>query len=415
MKNPSEISNGVKKILLIVIDGLGDEPISQLKNQTPLEAAKTPNLDFLAKNGISGLVLPWLEKGKLPTSEDTHLALFGYDPKIANPGRGVLEVLGTGQEILPGDVCLRGNFATVDKKMKILDRRAGRIENTEPLIEAISNIKIEGVKFLIKKAFSHRIGIVMRGVQSPPNLSSEISDGDPKITGVQPRQIKPKDKTKEAKFIAKVLDEFLEKAHLILKNHPLNEERKFPANYILVRGAGKMKKFLDFSKKYKLRACCIAGGTLYKGIGKYLGMDLIEVEGANGLPNTNLKGKFLTAKNALKKYNFIFLHIKAADNLAEDGNFFGKKEFIEKLDNNLGPMIKLKNVLLIVTGDHSTSSLQKSHCKNSNPILIFGHHPPTAQQGIVKKFSEKECKKGKLGKIKQINLMKKILKYGRFC
>ena len=128
MKNPSEISNGVKKILLIVIDGLGDEPISQLKNQTPLEAAKTPNLDFLAKNGISGLVLPWLEKGKLPTSEDTHLALFGYDPKIANPGRGVLEVLGTGQEILPGDVCLRGNFATVDKKMKILDRRAGRIE-----------------------------------------------------------------------------------------------------------------------------------------------------------------------------------------------------------------------------------------------------------------------------------------------
>jgi len=378
-----------------------------LKNQTPLEAAKTPNLDFLAKNGISGLVLPWLEKGKLPTSEDTHLALFGYDPKIANPGRGVLEVLGTGQEILPGDVCLRGNFATVDKKMKILDRRAGRIENTEPLIEAISNIKIEGVKFLIKKAFSHRIGIVMRG----QNLSPEISDGDPKKVGVMPKKIKPFKKS--AKFTAKVLNEFLEKAHLILKNHPLNKERikkgLLPANFLLVRGAGEMRKIPSFKERYNLRACCIAGGTLYKGIGKYLGMDLIEVEGANGLPNTNLKGKFLTAKKALKNYDFLFLHIKAADNLAEDGNFFGKKEFIEKLDNNLGPMIKLKNVLFIVTGDHSTSSLQKNHCKNPNPILIFGSKKNGSDASL--KFSERECQKGKLGKIKQIDLMKKILEF----
>ena len=392
------------KILLIIIDGLGDKPIPQLKNKTPLEKAETPNLDFLAKKGILGLVLPYFEKGKLPTSEDTHLALFGFDPKISNPGRGVLEVLGIGMEILPGDVCLRGNFTTVDEKMKILDRRAGRIENTEPLIEAISNIKIEGVKFLIKKAFSHRIGIVMRGEK----LSSEISDGDPKIIGVQPLKIKALDKSKKAKFTAKVLNEFLKRAHFILKNHPLNKKRKLPANYILVRGAGKLKKFLDFSKKYKLRAGCIAGGTLYKGIGKYLGMDLIEVEGANGLPNTNLKGKFLTAKKALKNYDFLFLHIKAADNLAEDGNFLGKKEFIEKIDKNLGPMIKLKNVLFIVTGDHSTSSLQKNHCKNPNPILIFGSKKNGSDASL--KFSEKECQKGKLGKIKQINLMEKILK-----
>jgi len=410
----------MKKILLIIIDGLGDEPILELGNKTPLEAAKTPNLDFLAKNGILGQVLPYFEKGKLPTSEDTHLALFGYNPKAFNSGRGVLEVLGAGQEILPGDVCLRGNFATVDKKMKILDRRAGRIENTEPLIEAISNIEvaenfshlppraatrhsaIEGVKFLIKKAFSHRIGIVMRGEK----LSSEISDGDPKITGVQPRQIKPKDKTKSAEFTAKVLNEFLGKAHLILKTHSLNQKRKLPANYILVRGAGKLKKFLDFSKKYRLRAGCIAGGTLYKGIGKYFGMDLIEVEGANGLPNTNLKGKILATKNALKTYDFVFLHIKAADSLAEDGNFLGKKEFIERLDKNLKPLIRLKNVLICVTGDHSTCSLMKSHCKLPNPVLIFDNG-----RDKIEKFSEKECQNGKLGRIKQIDLIKIIKKY----
>jgi len=404
------------KILLIVIDGLGDEPIPQLKNKTPLEKAETPNLDFLAKKGILGLVLPYFEKGKLPTSEDTHLALFGFDPKISNPGRGVLEVLGIGMEILPGDVCLRGNFGTLDEKMKILDRRAGRLENTEPLIEAISNIEIEGVKFLIKKAFSHRIGIVMRGEK----LSSEISDGDPKIIGVQPLKIKALDKSKKAKFTAKVLNEFLKRAHFILKNHPLNKKRKLPANYILVRGAGKLKKFLAFSKKYKLKSCCIAGGTLYKGIGKYLGMDLIQAEGADGLQNTNLKGKILAAEKALKKYNFIFCHIKAADNLAEDGNFLGKEEFIEKIDKNIKPLLGLKNTLIAITADHSTCSELKRHCVEPIPILIYGTPPtllPPASRAPgkngVQKFSEKACQKGKFGKIKQINLMEKILKYAK--
>jgi 2,3-bisphosphoglycerate-independent phosphoglycerate mutase len=385
------------KILLIVIDGLGDEIIPQLGNKTPLEAARTPNLDFLAKNGICGLVLPWHEKGKLPTSEDTHLALFGYDPKIANPGRGVLEVLGIGEKIKKGDVCFRGNFATVDENLMIIDRRAGRIEDTEDLIKDLNKIKIKGVKIIVRKAFGHRMGIIFRG----KNLSADISSNDPKEIGVKVLKIKGQ------KRMVKTLEEFLEKAKAILENHPKNKERKkegkLPANYILVRGAGKLKKFLDFSKKYKLRAGCIAGGTLYKGIGRYLGMDLIKVKKANGLPNTNLKGKILAAKNALKKYDFIFLHIKAADNLAEDGNFFEKKEFIEKLDKNFWPLIKLENVLLIVTGDHSTSSLQKNHCKNPNPILIYG-----AKKSGCKKFSERECKKGKLGIFKQIDLMKKI-------
>ena len=238
------------KILLIVIDGLGDRPIPQLGNKTPLEAAKTPNLDFLAKKGICGLVLPYLQNKKLPTSEDTHLALFSYDPKIYNPGRGVLEVMGIGMEILAGDVCLRGNFATVDEKIKIIDRRAGRIEETTDLIRAIGGIEIEGVKFLIGKSISHRIGIVMRPCLDSVlslgarvvDLSPKISDSDPKITQVRPVQITALDSSKEAKFTARILNQFLAKAHSILKDHPLNKKRKkqglLPANYILVRGAG---------------------------------------------------------------------------------------------------------------------------------------------------------------------------------
>ncbi len=304
-------------------------------------------------------------------------------------------------KILPGDVCLRGNFATVDNKtLKIIDRRAGRIKETKNLIKAISGIEIEGIKFLIGRAASHRIGIVMRG----RGISSKISDGDPKVNGVKPRVIRPLNKSKEAEFTSMVLNQFLQKSHLILKNHPLNKKRKLPANYILTRGAGSLKKIKGLKEKYGLKPVCIAGGALYKGIGKYLGMDLINVKGANGLPTTNLKGKILVAKSALKRYNFIFCHIKAADNLAEDGNYKGKKEFIEKIDKNLKALVNLKNILIVVTGDHSTCSLLKNHCKNPIPILIYGK-----DKDGIQRFCEKECSKGALDKVRQIDLLKKIL------
>ena len=391
------------KIILIIIDGLGDEPIPQFGNKTPLEAAKTPNLDFLAEKGVSGEVLSCVAEGKLPTSEESHLDLFGFDSKIYNPGRGVLETMGIGLKILAGDVCLRGNFATLDNEsFKIKDRRAGRIEKTENLIKAISEIEIDNVKFLIGKAVSHRIGVIMRG----KNLSAEISGSDPKQEWVRPMRIRALKNTKEAKFTAEVLNQFLEKSFDILKNHPLNKKRKLPANCILLRGAGKYKKIPGFYEKYGLKACCIAGGTLYKGIGKFLGMDLIESRKFTGLPKTDLKEKFSVAKKSLDKYDFVFCHIKAADNFAEDGDFQGKKDFIEQIDKKLKNLLDLKNVLIAVTGDHSTCSLLKRHCLEPLPVLVYNDK---IKPDIVKEFSEKACEKGGLGKIKQINLMKKIM------
>ncbi len=397
----------MKKIILMIIDGLGDESIPQLGNKTPLEAAIKPNLDFLAKNGACGLIVPRTEKGKLPTSEDCHLALFGYNPKKANPGRGVLEVLGIGEKILKEDVCFRGNFATVDENLKIIDRRAGRIEGTEPLIKSLNKIKIKGVKIIIKKAFGHRFGLILRG----KNLSEKVSSNDPKEAGDKVFKIKPlKIKSKKT---AQILNLFLDISHSILERHPLNKERVLkgflPANYLLLRGAGKLKRIEKFSQKYKLKAGFIAGGTLYKGIGRYLGMKEIKVRGANGLPTTNLKGKFLAAKKNIKNFDFIFLHIKAVDNFAEDGNFLEKKNFIEKIDQNLKLLLNLKNTLIIVTGDHSTSSLLKKHCRALIPILIYGKIADS-----VKEFSERACQKGDLGELRQINLMKKILKLAKY-
>lgn len=397
----------MKKILLLVIDGLGDEKIPQLKNQTPLEAAKTPNLDFLAQNGILGEVLPWRKRGELPTSEDCHLALFGFDPKKENPGRGVLEVLGIGFKLKKGDVCLRGNFATVNEDFKVIDRRAQRIERTEKLILALNKIKLKKGKVIVKKAFGHRVGIIIRG----KNFGEKITSNDPKKVGVSVLKIKAKDK--KSQKTADVLNEFLEKAHFVLKHHFENQKRilkgKLPANFLLVRGAGKFKKIKSFKEKYNLKAGFIAGGTLYKGIGKYLGMEEIKVKGATGTIKTNLKGKFLAAKKYIKKFDFIFLHVKATDNLAEDGNFFGKKSFLEKIDKNLRKILGLKDTLICVTGDHATSSLKKSHCNLPNPILIY----PFKSSKKVLKFSERECKRGDLGKIKQIEVLRKILKLAK--
>lgn len=395
------------KILLIIIDGLSDEPIPALGGKTPLEAAKTPNFDWLAKNGICGIIEPTVYNA-LPTSEESHLALFGYDSREYQIRRGIFTAMGAGLEMKKGDVALRGNFSAVDKDKKVVDRRAGRIRNTRPLIKDLNGIIIEGVRFLLKSAGEHRIGIVLRG----KNLSSQISDGDPFYGKLEKgvKAILPLDNTSESKFTAKVLNKFLEKAHQILKEHPLNKERGKtgfpPANYILVRGASSFIKLPSLKEKYGIKSACIAGKILYQQIGKLLGMDLIKVEGANGLVTTNLEGKFKTAKECVENYGLVFLHIKATDSLAEDGNFKDKKEFIEKIDRNLKPILNLRDTLIVITADHSTCSLLERHYEKPIPILIFGDGKDS-----VKEFSEKACQKGKLGKIKQLNLMEKILLY----
>jgi len=395
----------MKKILFIVLDGLGDEPIPKLGGKTPLEAAHTPNLDFLVQRGICGLAIPKYQ-GDLPTSEEGHFCLFGYDPKYYKVKRGIFTALGADMGVKEGDVALRGNFSTVDENLNMIDRRAGRIADTEDFIKTLDGMKIDGVKFFMKNAGEYRVGIVMRG----KGLSVNISDGDQFYGKMEnrPAKIRPLEKTKEAIFTAQVLNKFLERSYEILKIHPKNIKRKnqglLPANYILVRGASGIIKAPSFKEKYGLKAACISGKLLYKQVAKILGMTLLKVQGATGLPNTNLKAKFLAAKKALKKYDFVFLHIKATDSLAEDGKFLEKKEFIERIDKNLKEIINLKDALIVVTCDHSTCSLLKRHCAKPCPVLIYG-----AGKDGAKKFSEKECRKGKLGRVNQLELMSKIL------
>jgi 2,3-bisphosphoglycerate-independent phosphoglycerate mutase len=395
----------MKKIVLIVLDGLGDKAIPELDNMTPLEAAKTSNLDTLVKGGKCGLMKP-VHHTALPSSEEGHMALFGYSIEDYPVKRGLFTTTGAGIKLQKGDVAMRANFATVDVRMNVVDRRAGRIDNTDDLIKAVNGLIIDGIKFIVKYAGGHRVGIVMRG----PGLSANISEGDPHYGKLQKglREIESLDKTPEAKFTAEVLNKFLKKTHLLLKDHPLNKRREqeklLPGNYFLTRGICSYIIVPTLKQRYRLNACCVAGKILYKQIGKVLGMDLIEVKGADGSVKTNLKGKIEAVVKGLRKYDFVFLHIKATDSLGEDGDYQAKKEFIEKVDRHLKPLLGLKNVLIVVTADHSTCCSLKRHCTEPIPIVIYG-----AEKDDVSQFSEKECRKGKLGRFNQLELMPKLL------
>lgn len=389
----------MKKIIFIIIDGIGDKPISKFKGKTPLESAKTPNMDKLAKKGING-IMHVLKKGKAPHSDEGHLTLFGYDLKKYYPGRGPIEALGVGIKLKYGDIALRANLATVNNKLIVKDRRAGRIESTAPFVRLVNGTVIDGIKFIIKAGTSHRAAIVMRG----KNLSDNITSNDPKKENKKALKVKPLNK--KAKFTADVLNKFLELAYNKFKNHPLNKKRKLPGNYFLVRGAGHFKKIPSFKQMYNRKSCCIAGGGLYKGLGAIAGMKVLNVKGATGTPKTNVKAKFLAAVKALKQYNFVFIHIKATDVFGHDNNPNGKKQFIEKIDKNLSILMKECN-LITITADHSTPCANKDHSANPVPVLICcGNFKPDS----VNKFGESYCRKGKLGIMQGKDYMRKVIK-----
>lgn len=395
----------MKKIFFLVLDGLGDEEIPELENKTPLEYAFTPNLDEMARKGISGQLVPFFS-GKIPTSEEGHYALFGYNPKIYGIKRGVVTAFSAGIELDEKCLSFRGNLAYADNG-RVIDRRAGRIKKTKEIVSSLNEIKIPGVEVVVSSGGDHRLAVVFRGEK----LSDAVSDGDSHYEKLSDEVIEifPTDDREESVYTAELANIFLKEARKILQSHPENIKRisngLFPANDILLRGASFFKKIPTFESQYNLKASCVAGKELYKGIACSLGMKIIEVEGADGTINTNLKGKIKTAVDVLNENDFIFVHIKATDSLAEDGDYLGKKCFIEKIDKELEELID-SDFLVVVTSDHSTCSLKKSHCSKPIPLLVYGSD---GFSDSTKNFSEKECVNGLIGEIDQLNLMEKII------
>ncbi len=396
----------MNKAMLIVMDGLGDRPIKELGNLTPLEAAHTPNLDALAARGVCGMMNA-LGVAMRPGSDTSHLAIMGYDIDCYYTGRGTIEVAGLGMDLEAGDVALRGNLGTVDDEMVVTDRRAGRITDTGPFVKDLDGLTYEGVTLKVQPGTGHRAGIILRG----PGLSSRISDNDPHEVGVKIHDAHPLDDTPEAAFTARVLNHMLAEAHRILKDHPLNKERlaqgKPAANYLLSRGAGYYKQIEKFEARYGLKACVVAGGGLYKGIGAFTGMDILPVPGATGLPNTDIAAKFKVALAALAgAYDFAFVHIKAADTFGEDGDFLGKKAFIERVDEAFG-LLWDAPCLLVVTADHSTPCALKRHSGDPVPLMMIGDG--LVRPDHVAQYGERPCAQGAMGRLTGLQIMPEII------
>jgi 2,3-bisphosphoglycerate-independent phosphoglycerate mutase len=193
----------------------------------------------------------------------------------------------------------------------------------------------------------------------------------------------------------------------VVNNRRLKHNKK-PANMVLLRGAGQVVKMPSFYKKHRLKAVCIAGAGLYKGIARAIGMDVYEVPGATGMPDTALDAKVQSAIKLFKKYDFVFLHIKGTDILAEDGDYIGKKKFIEKIDKALKPLLSRRENLIILTADHTTSSYLKIHTADPVPVLMTGKNIYTDS---ITSFSEANAYNGKLGHIQGKHLMPIIKDY----
>lgn len=390
------------KYILLICDGMADKPEKNFK--TPLQSASKKNFDFLAANGINGEMLP-VPKKMYPASDVAHLSILGYDLKKEYCGRGPLEALGAGLKLEEGDVAFRANIGTVDKNFKVLDRRAGRIKDSKILkkIEkAVSKINLE-VPFVFKQTIEHRGVLVLKG------LKGKVSNTDPHVEGKKVLKAKPLDRGKESKKLSKIINLFTKKSYEILKNLESNKKRKIPANIILLRGYGIFKKVKSFYEKYKKTGAVIAATALIKGVARYTGMKVIEVKGATGTENTNIRGKFEAAVNALKKYDFVLVNIKAADNFGHDGNFEGKKRMIENIDKQLKILIKrLDKARLAVTSDHATPVKLRDHAAGTRVLLCISGAGIKADG--IKKFDEVSCKRGSLRKVQGSELMKVLLK-----
>ncbi|HUU83687.1 MAG TPA: 2,3-bisphosphoglycerate-independent phosphoglycerate mutase [Phycisphaerae bacterium] len=363
------------KIVLAVADGLGGLP-REPGGPTELEAAATPNLDKLAALGVCGLTIPVLP-GITPGSGPGHLGMFGYDPLKYVIGRGVLEALGIDFDLGPNDVAARGNFCTVGKAGVITDRRAKRIptETCTRLVEKLRNIRLDGVELFVEPVREHRFVLVLRA----RGIEGEVNDTDPQVEGRKPLAPEPRNAASEP--TAKLLTEFIRQAGEILR-----AER--PANMLTLRGIAKKPPIPSMQDVYGLKAAAIAVYPMYRGLARLVGMTVLEA-GANWTEQVQ------ALKQNWAAYDFFYLHYKYTDSKGEDGDFDAKVAHVEKFDAEFGHILALKPDVLIVTGDHSTPAVLKSHSWHPVPVLLAAD---SCRPDEATKFGERDCLRGGLGR-----------------
>ena len=369
------------KMALVVLDGLGDIATTEQGELTPLEAAKTPNLDALVRRGCAqGRMIP-VAPGITPGSGPGHLGLFGYDPIEWEVGRGVIETLGLGIELKNGDVAARANFCTLDAKGLVTDRRAGRIatEVCERLCGILSSKikKIGTTQVLIYPGKEHRFVVVFRGA----GLEGPLTDTDPNREGLPIATAKPADpKSAGQKKVAKLIADFYAVALPLLK-------KEAPANGFLMRGVAHQPDIPTFEQRYGLKAAALAVYPMYKGLSQLVGMTKIEG------PET-IAQQFERYVAEYDNYDYFFIHYKYTDKAGEDGNFAAKVKAIEDFDAALPILLARKPDVLAITGDHSTPCAIKGHSWHPQPVLL---HSACSGSDKLNRFTETGANIGSLG------------------
>ncbi len=379
------------KIVLLVLDGLGDLPHPDHGFQTPLEAAKTPNLDSLAPHAAMGRLLP-VAPGVTPGSGPGHLGLFGYDPATTPVGRGVLEALGAGIELKPGDVAARANFCTLDAAGIVTDRRAGRISSDvcARLVEKLKQScgRVEDVEIVLQAGKGHRFVAVLRG----PGLTGAVSDADPHVEGRPIPAAHPLAPGGGNIKAARIANAFVVKSRDVLKADA-------PANAVLMRGLSERPNLAGFRERFKLRAAAIAAYPMYRGVAQLAGMTLFPV-------GEEPAEAFAAAQREWSSFDFFFIHMKATDMAGEDGNFAAKTAAVEAIDRALPSLLSLRPDAMCVTGDHSTPVLVKGHSWHPVPAMITGAR--AGADGFLR-FHERHARAGSIGVVASKDLMPLLL------
>lgn len=368
------------KLALLVLDGLGDVATREQGYLTPLEAARTPNLDALSKDSAQGRMIP-VAPGLTPGSGPGHLGLFGYDPLEVQVGRGVIEALGLGMELKPGDVCARANFATLDPKGIVTDRRAGRIptETCEKLCALLSAKvkKIGDTEVVIQPGKEHRFVVVFRG----KGLEGPLTDADPNREGLPIPTVKPRDpKSSGQKKVAKLIADFYKAALPIIA-------QEHPANGFLMRGIAHQPEIPLFEERYLLKPAALAVYPMYKGLAQLVGMKKIEG------PQT-IQEQFERYLKEYDNFDFFFIHFKYTDKYGEDGNFAAKKKAVEEFDTALPILLSKKPDVIAITGDHSTPCVLRGHSWHPQPVLL---HSANSGSDKLERFTETGANTGSLG------------------
>ncbi len=398
------------KYIIILGDGMADEPVAELGNKTPLQFAKTPYMDLLAKMGRNGL-LDTIPPNMAPGSEIANMSVLGYDVPKVYEGRGVLEAASIGVDVLPGELAMRCNLVCVNGEL-LKNHSAGHISTEEAhILISYLNEKLGDDIFSFHTGVSYRHVLKMKGGSKdiycrPPHDIPE--------TPFKPHLVKyTSDSGKET---TEALNELIYRSQDILANHPINKKRiaegKDPANSIWPWSQGYRPQMDHLSDMFPIKSgVAISAVDLIRGIAVYAGLKVVLVDGATGLYDTNYEGKAKAALNALKENDFVFLHIEASDEAGHEGDVPLKIKTIEYLDSRIiEPIYKEvskwdEEVKIAVLPDHPTPCAIRTHTRDPIPFLIY--HRSIIPDNVTS-YDELSAKQGAYGLLEKDEFMKTL-------